>query len=261
MAQSLTVAQIDELIRLNRLHRSLWWILLASNVVLFFLPDPSGASFSGPEAAEGLRVIAGSLMLTYRCALVWVFVSMAKLAKPWWGLGSSSVALAAILGFLFPLILVLSAGFRMWAMVMRLQLPGGFFGVRERRLLEMRRAALQAQDAAGAPTTVSPPVAPSPAPQTQGADPNPGSAGQEGTWLDRLDEHCRRIGTPTRWYHFHPEALAYGVLCGVPPEDFLMRGYSKRVKDLPEASRGFGKALADQLEWRIRTEFGLKRPS
>ncbi len=272
MDPSLSVAQIDEVIQINRLYRSLWWIALAANLGVFLVEffrfllfpedptsSPSAYGVNGQYASSNLSLVSICILGAYRCTMCWVAYRMTRMARPWWGLSRFSPAVAAALGFGLAALLLLAAGLGMWLWARGMSWPGGFFGIKESSLLAMRQAA--ERSAAAVPAANCQPAASQPPPAPTMADlAQPSvSVGRERTWLDRVNEYCARIGIPTRWHHFHPEALAYGVLCGMSPEDFLKRGYNKRLADLPEGSRALGKALADQLESRIRTEFGLKR--
>jgi len=128
--------EAEELKLLNRLHRRLWGAALA---------------FHGAEALGwGWLILplghvgSWALLLAYLVVKVglWVLlvatsVRLARVARPWWGLGPRSAALAVALGALLPIALALVAGFRMRSLARRLSLPGGFFGLREERLLAM----------------------------------------------------------------------------------------------------------------------------
>jgi hypothetical protein len=288
--RALSAQQLDELEALNRRYQSLWWPFVASNVLIAVshadqvAVDPAEDRWSAilswlfdliltgnllPAHEAGL--VANLLHVAIRFSFLWLLLRFLRVARPWPFFERQSLWIAVPLALFAPLVVMLGTAFRMRALARRLQLrggvTGGFFGLDVGQLRRLKSelappcsANWQLSEAPSNPNHRAE------GPQAAGSVPH-GAAEhpvQEGhrqqTWLDRLDEHCRRIGTPTRWHHFHPEALAYGVLCGMPPEDFLKRGYNKRIADLPEASRGFGKALADQLERRIRTEFGLKRP-
>lgn len=286
---TLSAQQLGELEVLNRRYQSLWWPFVASNVLIAVsrveaaAGDPAtdgeiatplwpfealltGNLLPAPDAG----LVANLLHVAIRFSFLWLLLRFLRVARPWPFFERQSLWIAVPLALFAPFVVMLGTAFRMRALARRLRLPGGvtggFFGLDVGHLRRLK-SELAASSSANWQLTEAPSNSNHGAEGHQAAGSVPHGAAErpaqgglrQQTWLDRLDEHCRRIGTPTRWHHFHPEALAYGVLCGVPPEDFLKRAYNKRIADLPEASRAFGKALADQLERRIRTEFGLKR--
>ncbi len=287
--QPLTLEQTLQLEALTRRYQRLWWPLLAHNLlaaILMVAAVSEGATaddFSLLWFFDGLltgnfvptpREIGGIgsiLIVAIRISFLWLFSSFLRIAKPWPYFDRQSMWLAVPLALFAPFPVVVATAFRMRALARRLRLPGGFtggfFGLDlghlhglQRQLRASAGTQWQISGTAQGSDTSAASVATSAVAELERADRFPrANPTRERTWLDRVDEYCARIGIPTRWHHFHPEALAYGVLCGMSPEDFLKRGYNKRVADLPEGSRALGKALADQLESRIRTEFGLKR--
>jgi len=128
--------EAEELKLLNRLCRRLWVAALACHgaeaLGWGWLILPLGHVGSWALLLAYLVLRAGLWAL-----LVATSVRLARVARPWWGLGPCSAALAVALGALLPIALALAAGFRMRSPACRLSLPGGFFGLREERLLAM----------------------------------------------------------------------------------------------------------------------------
>jgi len=128
--------EAEELKLLNRLHRRLWVATLACHgaeaLGWGWLILPLGHVGSWALLLAYLVLRAGLWVL-----LVATSVRLARVARPWWGLGPRSAALAVALGALLPNGLALAADLRMRSPARCLSLPGGFLGPREERLIAM----------------------------------------------------------------------------------------------------------------------------
>ncbi len=267
----LSVSDIDELQKLNRLYRSMWWIVLAANLGLLLLISMRAEAVSAGVPPPPVRsqdqasFLIPLLLITYRITLVWVFVALAQRAKRWWGLGKSGTILAALVGTVYPLVLALSAGLRMQVMVGCLKLDGGFFGIPEDHLRSLRKLAVKAEArASNSAMTDSQPQCEARCPSKSVAwnasasdwydQRLPGAESQRPVlaepWLAALDSKCSEFGHGTRWHHFHPEALAYGIVRDMPPEEFVRVGYSRRLADLQPEERAAGEALSAEIQKR-----------
>lgn len=136
MGSDRSAFEAEELKLLNRLCRRLWVAALACHGAealgwgWLILP-------LGPEASWALLLAYLVLRAGLWVLLVATSVRLARVARPWWGLGPRSAALAVALGALPPIALALAAGVRMRSLARRLSRPGGFFGLREEGLLAM----------------------------------------------------------------------------------------------------------------------------